>query len=61
MTVEDKIAELGRRLGPDKTVTIEDITDIKKMPRHVATSAELAEAARKIRKSVIRFSRELEM
>lgn len=58
-TYADKVKELSRRIGPIEPMTFDSLDELKNRPKDYVSREVLAESARKIRKSVIRFSRGL--
>lgn len=58
-TYADKVKELNRRIGPIDPMTFDSLGELRNRPKDYVSREVLAESARKIRKSVIRLSREL--
>ncbi len=63
MTMEEKIKEIGRRIGSsdNKSISASDnLNELRKSSKKPVSRDELDASARKIRKSIERYSRELE-
>ncbi len=60
MTVEDKISQLNHKLSSIDSLTIDSIEELKAKPKQTVSYEQLNKSAAKIRKSVIKLSREFE-